>query len=117
HTGVAERMFAALAAEKINIKMITTGDIKITVLVDKADAVRALRGVHRAFRLYEPRLGAGMDGTPQPMTDSGKPVPSGDRALNTLTQQLASMEDILVSDVLLNMDHGRITIFDLPDRP
>src|SRR5262249_13757652 len=32
HTGVAERMFQALADEKINIKMITTGDIKISVL-------------------------------------------------------------------------------------
>src|SRR5262249_52658890 len=32
HTGVAEKMFAALAAEKINMKMITTGDIKISVL-------------------------------------------------------------------------------------
>ena len=37
HTGVAERMFAALAEDRINIKMITTGDIKISVLVDKAD--------------------------------------------------------------------------------
>src|SRR5262249_18281583 len=31
HTGVAERMFAALAAEGVNMKMITTGDIKISV--------------------------------------------------------------------------------------
>src|SRR5262249_316951 len=36
HSGVAERMFAAMAAEKINMKMITTGDIKISVLVSKA---------------------------------------------------------------------------------
>src|SRR5207245_560078 len=62
HTGVAERMFAALAAEKISIKMITTGDIKISVLVDKADGVRALRAVHRAFQLHEPRAGAGKNG-------------------------------------------------------
>ena len=51
HTGVAERMFAALAAENINMKMITTGDIKISVLVDKADGVKALRAVHQAFEL------------------------------------------------------------------
>ena len=39
------------------------------------------------------------------------------RDLAALTQQLASMEDIVVSDVLLDTDQGRITIFDLPDRP
>ena len=72
HTGVAERMFAALAAENVNMKMITTGDIKISVLVDKADGVRALRAVHQAFRLHEPRPGAGL---PAPGT-SGSPLPS-----------------------------------------
>ena len=44
-------MFAALAVEgQINMKMITTGDIKISVLVDKADGVKALRAVHQALR-------------------------------------------------------------------
>src|SRR5262249_10213914 len=60
HTGVAERMFAALAAENINMKMITTGDIKISVLVDRNDGVRALRAVHQAFALHESRPGAGL---------------------------------------------------------
>jgi aspartate kinase len=114
HTGVAERMFVALATEKVNIKMITTGDIKITVLVDKVDAVRALRTVHQAFRLHEPRPGAGLPGAKAPL--ASRPREPAGRELNTLTQQLASMEDIVVSDVLLNMDQGRITIFDVPDR-
>jgi aspartate kinase len=113
HTGVAERMFAALAREQINIKMITTGDIKISVLVDKADGVKALRAVHQAFELDQVRPGAGLPGV-NPVTS----VPQRPRRdLTTLTQQLASMEDILVSDVVLSMDEGRITIFDLPDRP
>ncbi len=60
HTGVAERMFTALAEAGVNLKMITTADIKISVLVDKADGVRALRAVHQAFRLHEPRPGAGL---------------------------------------------------------
>ena len=38
------------------------------------------------------------------------------RDLASLTQQLTSMEDIVVSDVLLTTDQGRITIFGLPDR-
>src|SRR5206468_10907901 len=36
--GVAERMFAALAAADINMKMITTGDIKISVLIEEEAA-------------------------------------------------------------------------------
>jgi aspartate kinase len=122
HTGVAERMFAALAAEDINLKMITTGDIKISVLVDKADGVRALRAVHQAFRLDEPRPGAGAQVSTPPLTRYQRRAAAAveeaaGRDLTTLTQQLSSMEDIVVSDVLLNTDQGRITIFDLPDRP
>jgi aspartate kinase len=62
HSGVAERMFAALAAENISLKMVTTGDIKISVLVDKKEGVRALRAVHQAFGLHQPRPGAGLAG-------------------------------------------------------
>jgi len=51
HSGVAARMFAALAAEKINIENISTSEIVISVLVRAADAERALRAVHAAFGL------------------------------------------------------------------
>jgi aspartate kinase len=121
HTGVAEKMFEALAAENINMKMITTADIKISVLVDRADGVRALRAVHQAFGLREPRPGAGKPAGPagvsyQRIADAA-PARSGEREFAALTQQLARMEDIVVSDVLLATDQGRITIFGLPDRP
>src|SRR5207302_243284 len=59
HTGVAEKMFAALAEAGVNMKMITTGDIKISVLVDKTDSIRALKAVHQAFALDQARPGAG----------------------------------------------------------
>ena len=62
HTGVAERMFAALAAADITLKMITTGDIKISVLVDRVNAVKALRAVHDIFGLRKPHPGAGLPG-------------------------------------------------------
>jgi aspartate kinase len=119
HTGVAERMFAALAAANVNMKMITTGDIKISVLVNKADGVKALRAVHQAFNLHLPRPGAGLPGSPTPTEFRLRPsVPEPVRRdLSALTQQLSSMEDIVVSDVLLITDQGRITIFDIPDRP
>jgi aspartate kinase len=112
HTGVAERMFAALAAEQINIKMITTADIKISVLLDRADGLRALRAVHQAFTLAQPRPGAGMP-FPAPILPS-RPA---SRDLGALAQRLSNMEDILVTDVRLVADQGRITLFGLPDKP
>ncbi|RKY26425.1 MAG: aspartate kinase [Planctomycetota bacterium] len=51
HTGVAERMFAALAKAKINIQNITTSEIKISCLIDGKDATKALNLVHDAFEL------------------------------------------------------------------
>jgi len=53
HTGVASKMFNALAGEGINIHMITTSEIKISCIVDKAAAEKALRCVHKAFGLHE----------------------------------------------------------------
>ena len=123
HTGVAERMFAALAAESIPMKMITTGDIKISVLVPKADGVRALRAVHQAFGLEKPRSGAGtLAGAEAAPGFRRRPADvlekaAGGRDLAGLTRLLSGMEEIIVSDVLLNTDQGRITIFDLPDQP
>jgi aspartate kinase len=121
HTGVAERMFAALAEAGVNIKMITTADIKISVLVGRADGLKALRAVHAAFGLATPRPGAGLpDGRGTTHFQRRQPPAvrgSSHRDLAALTQQLASMEDIVVSDVLLATDEGRITVFGLPDRP
>jgi len=51
HTGVAEKMFSALADAKINIENITTSEIKISCMIDRADGKKALRVVHDAFEL------------------------------------------------------------------
>ena len=51
HTGVAQRMFKTLAEAKINIQNITTSEIKISCIIDKADGPRALQLVHDAFEL------------------------------------------------------------------
>jgi aspartate kinase len=108
-SGVAERMFQALAAESINLKMITTADIKISVLVDRVDGMQALRAVHRAFNLHSARPGAGL---PVP----GQTLPSGSRRdLTALKQRLADMEGILVSEVKLDTTQGRITLMGMPD--
>lgn len=51
HTGVAERMFKALADAKINIQNITTSEIKISCIISKEQANAALQVVHDAFGL------------------------------------------------------------------
>lgn len=51
--GVAAKMFEALYSANINIKMIATSEIRITVLIDEADANRAVRTVHDAFDLAD----------------------------------------------------------------
>ena len=54
HAGVATRMFDALAAENINIRMISTSEIKISVVVDERYLELAVRTIHAAFDLSEP---------------------------------------------------------------
>jgi aspartate kinase len=51
HTGVAQRMFKALADGKINIQNITTSEIKISCIISNEDGPRALQIVHEAFEL------------------------------------------------------------------
>ena len=51
--GVAAKMFEALFNENINIKMISTSEIRITVLINEKDAERAVNAVHDAFGLEE----------------------------------------------------------------
>ena len=49
HPGTASRMFEALYEQNINIEMIATSEIKISVLIDVADADKAVEAVHKAF--------------------------------------------------------------------
>jgi aspartate kinase len=51
HAGVASTMFDTLAADGINIQMITTSEIKISVIIDERYLELAVRGLHSAFGL------------------------------------------------------------------
>jgi aspartate kinase len=53
HSGVATKMFQTLAAEGINIQMISTSEIKISAVVDEKYAELAARTLHQAFGLDE----------------------------------------------------------------
>ena len=50
-SGVAARMFAALAAENVNIKVIATSEIKVSVLIDRKYMELAVQALHDAFEL------------------------------------------------------------------
>ena len=49
--GVTFRMFQTLANEKINIQVISTSEIKISVLIDKKNIKKALIALHKEFKL------------------------------------------------------------------
>ena len=49
HEGTAALMFEALAAANVNIQMISTSEIKVSVLIAEEDADRAVAAVHKAF--------------------------------------------------------------------
>lgn len=54
HAGIASKMFKVLADENINIQMISTSEIKISVVVDDKYMELAVRALHRAFGLDQP---------------------------------------------------------------
>ena len=54
HAGVAAKMFEALSNEGINIQLITTSEIKITVVIEERYLELAVRALHSVFELSEP---------------------------------------------------------------
>ena len=84
---------------------------------------RRCEAVHQAFNLDKPAARGGTAGSGfAQQFQSLRKLPTvidenGGRNLASITQKLSSMEDIVVSEVLLATDQGRITVFNLPDRP
>ncbi len=107
-TGIAERMFRSLADHGVNILMITTSEIKISVLVARDQAASALRAVHHVFELEkQPRANshdtAGLSPTP--------------RDPSAVVARLQGMEDLTITDVALDETQAQVTMRHVPDRP
>ena len=51
HAGIAAKMFGALAGDGVNIQMISTSEIKITVVIEEKYTELAVRVLHKAFEL------------------------------------------------------------------
>ena len=58
HAGIASTAFRALAEEGINIQMISTSEIKISVVIDEKYTELAVRVLHKVFDLDQPGCGA-----------------------------------------------------------
>jgi aspartate kinase len=109
-------MFQSLAAAGINIQMITTSEIKISVLVDRASAVPALRVVHEAF-LLDQLLGS-IPGAPERSGARAMAlVPLSDLDGGAAESGQCGMEDLVIEGVELDDTQARIALFHVPDRP
>jgi aspartate kinase len=111
-TGVAQKMFRSLADAGINIQLITTSEIKISVLVSRDQGQLALRTVHQAFQLEKPPEGMRTGGQ---TSGDGKPSDAADVVARL--QGLQGMEDLTIDDVSLDDTQARLTISGVPDTP
>jgi aspartate kinase len=117
-TGVAQQMFRALADAGINIQMITTSEIKISVLVERERSAEALRIVHHAFALDRLPPSVRREGL-----EAARPAAAGRNGnaamAATVVDRLQSMnmEELTIDDITLDGSQARITISGLPDRP
>jgi aspartate kinase len=115
HTGVAGQMFHSLANASINIEMVTTSEIKISVLVDRSDCEAAVNAVHNGFALDQPTSVEPSVG--QQNAQSHVASQRHEDVEREVVASLANMEDIVVSNVALDDSQARITISNLPDAP
>jgi aspartate kinase len=106
--GVAGRMFTALSTAGINVRMITTSEIKISVLVDKSDAQAAVQAVHRAFGLHAETAEGEADVTGSHLVKSS-PL--------EVVRRLEGMEDLAIEDCQLDASQALVTFTALPDTP
>ncbi len=108
-SGVADRMFRALAADEINIQAITTSQIKISALVSREQGLEALRAVHGEFELEK---------APSQRTDFGEAparVPQSNAV--DIVSRLQKMEELTIEKVELDDSQARVTIAHVPDKP
>ncbi len=113
-TGVADRMFRALAEANVNIQAITTSHIKISVLVSRDQALEALRAVHGEFKLEKPPGDRSEFGEAPEKVDRPSAV---DMIARDIVARLQKMEELTIDDIQLDTSQSRVTITQVPDRP
>ncbi|MGI9427278.1 MAG: aspartate kinase [Bythopirellula sp.] len=111
-SGVADRMFRALAEAEINIEAITTSEIKVSCLVTREQGLAALRAVHSEFELGAP---------PELRVTFADSLAAARKAKEadavTVVNRLQAMEDLTIHGVELDDSQALITLSDVPDSP
>ena len=116
-TGVADRMFRALADEGINLEAITTSEIKVSALVKREQALAALRAVHSEFELDRaPDERVKFGDSPKVVRANGN-ASAGRADAVDIVSRLQRMEDLAIESVSLDETQAQMTLFDVPDRP
>ncbi len=127
-SGVASQMFSALSDQNINILMITTSEIKVSVLVNRSDSAQAVNAVHRAFSLETTQ--SDKRNTNQPEANHILSDPLEDRSIlpefagnqtwtddRIMAQLSAGMEELVVTEITLDEEQSRITLEGVQDQP
>lgn len=111
-TGVAHRMFRALADAGVNIQMITTSEVKISAMVAREQAQTALRTVHSIFNLdtrpEDAKSWAQIRASRVERTD-----------VETLVSRLRddALEELTLTGIAMVDDQALVTLRGVPDRP
>jgi aspartate kinase len=114
--GVAGVMFRALAEKQINVQMITTSQIKISVVVARKSARQALLAVHEAFALQIPPAIGSTAGRSDDRT-AAKPAPDPFKLAARLVARLQRMEKLIIEGIDLDESQSRVTFGGLHDTP
>jgi aspartate kinase len=110
--GIAQKMFRSLADAGIQIQLITTGDIKISVLVKRDRARVALQRVHAAFGLDE----TGREMEAESKSSEIRRQRSVDELEVIERLREAGMEALVINDIQIDENQSSITIERVPNR-
>ena len=111
-SGVADRMFRALAESDINIEAITTSAIKVSCLVQREQGLEALRSVHGEFELDRP---PNERATFDDSLSAAREAQEADAV--AVVNRLHAMEDLTIHGCQLDDSQALITLTSVPDHP
>ncbi|MEM6798350.1 MAG: aspartate kinase [Planctomycetota bacterium] len=111
-SGVADRMFRALAEAEVNIEAITTSAIKVSCLVQREKGLEALRAVHAEFEL---------DKAPSERATFDDSLTAAKRAQDAdavaVVARLQAMEDLTIHGCELDPSQALVSLTHVPDTP
>ncbi len=106
--GVAQQMFSALANDDIPIQLITTSEIKLSVLVPRSKSLDALRLVHSCF---------GLEQTPQCLTQTDPKRDENVDAVQVVDRlREVGIEGLVIDEIQVDVSQASITINRVPNR-